>query len=74
MTTATHAVGGREEPAIQLLDRVRHEYLEMPGLALTMTQACRLWHLEAPVCQQLLAELIDSGFLRRTWRQTFVLA
>jgi hypothetical protein len=29
-----------------LLDRVRGEYREMPGLQLTIAQACRLWQID----------------------------
>ena len=57
-----------------LLRRVRSEYLEMPGLTLTLAQARRLWHLDEASCEQLLDALIDSGFLRRTWKGTFVMA
>jgi hypothetical protein len=46
----------------------------MPGLALTLAQARRLWHLDEAICTQVFDALIDSGFLRRTWRGTFVLA
>jgi hypothetical protein len=57
-----------------LLRRIRSEYREMPGLALTLAQARRLWHLDEAICTQVFDALIDSGFLRRTWRGTFVLA
>jgi hypothetical protein len=33
-----------------LLARIRGEYREMPGLRLTVAQACRLWQLDAPTC------------------------
>lgn len=58
----------------RLLERVRSEYLEMPGLTLTPAQARRLWNMDEPICEQLLLALLESGFLRRTWRDTFVLA
>ena len=50
----------------ELLARVRGEYLEMPGLRLTVSQASRLWGLDAVVCDALLSCLETSGFLRRT--------
>lgn len=53
--------------------RVRAEFLEMPGLCLTMEQAERLWDLEPRTCAELLKSLIDSRFLRRTDRGLFVL-
>ena len=58
----------------RLLDRVRSEYLEMPGLTLTPAQARRLWNLDESICEQLLLALVDCGFLRRTWGNTFVMA
>ena len=32
--------------ANELLNRAKHEYLEMPGLVLTSRQASRLWNLD----------------------------
>jgi hypothetical protein len=58
----------------ELLARVRGEYLEMPGLHLTVPQAVRLWGLDAVVCDALLSHLVASGFLRRTTRGSFALA
>jgi len=51
-----------------IVQRVRGEYLEMPGLSLTERQAQRLWHLEPDACQALLKALVESGFLRQTRR------
>jgi hypothetical protein len=53
--------------------RVRAEYLEMPGLCLTLSQAQRLWSLDPRTCEAVLNSLIDTGFLRRTGRGLFVL-
>src|SRR5437016_1950584 len=47
----------------EVLRRVQGEFLEMPGLRLTVAQARRLWGLDAASCDALLAALIDSGFL-----------
>lgn len=49
-----------------LLVRVRSEFLEMPGLRLTLRQAARLWGLEGAMSEHLLTRLVESGFLRRT--------
>jgi hypothetical protein len=46
-----------------LLTRIRMEYTEMPDLRLTERQARRLWNLDAPLCEQLLAALVGEGFL-----------
>jgi hypothetical protein len=48
-----------------LLERVRAEFLEQPGLCLTEAQAARLWHLDNPTCTRVLATLTDGAFLRR---------
>ena len=49
-----------------LLHRVICEYREMPGLALTTEQACRLWNCDKATCQQVLETLIQRGVLRQT--------
>ena len=41
-------------PAERLLERVRAEYLEMPGLRLTLKQVQRLCGIERTVCQMVL--------------------
>ena len=46
-----------------LLQRIRMEYLEMPGLTLTLDQASRLWNLERPICRRILEQLVDERFL-----------
>jgi len=50
----------------QLVDRVRCEFLEMPGLRLTIPQAARLWGLDLPSCEAVVDVLIRSEFLQRT--------
>jgi hypothetical protein len=50
----------------RLVERVRHEFLEMPGLRLTLPQAARLWGLDLPTCEAVVEALIQSGFLYRT--------
>lgn len=58
----------------QVLRRVRGEYLEMPGLSLTISQAQRLWGLDRATCETLLETLVDASFLRRTRSGAFVRA
>jgi hypothetical protein len=58
---------GRESPAnIALLQKIWDEYVEMPGLRLTVAQAQRLWSLNAETCTALLGDLVALGFLFRT--------
>jgi len=63
----------RQPSKERIVHRVRAEFLEMPGLCLTIEQAQRLWSLESRTCEALLKSLIDSRFLRRTDRGLFVL-
>jgi hypothetical protein len=49
-----------------VLRRVQGEFLEMPGLRLTESQAQRLWGLDAAACRALLGELVATKFLFRT--------
>ncbi len=44
---------------------VRAEYLEMPGLCLTVAQAARLWNVGRDECRQTLDALTQAGFLYR---------
>jgi hypothetical protein len=49
-----------------LVARIRGEYREMPGLRLTLAQACRLWQVDAPTCETLLEQLVREAFLYKT--------
>jgi hypothetical protein len=63
-----------DQPKVELLAlRVRAEYLEMPGLCLTLEQAQRLWSVERRTCEALPKSLTDARFLYRTERGRFVL-
>ena len=63
--------GGQEprSPATDIpttrLFSVRSEFLEMPGLRLTICQAARLWGLEGTLTEDVLARLEGAGFLER---------
>jgi hypothetical protein len=46
-----------------LLRRIRGEYLEMPGLRLTLAQAQRLFGVERALCKVVLDALVDTKFL-----------
>ena len=49
-----------------LVDRVRSEFLEMPGLRLTVPQASRLWGLDRTTSQKVINALVGTAFLRWT--------
>jgi len=48
----------------RLVERVLGEYREMPGLALTVEQARRLWGCDAVTCQRLVDVLVERHVLR----------
>ena len=50
----------------RLIGRVRSEYHEMPGLQLTVAQACRLWQIDEGTCRAVLAALQRERFLYQT--------
>ena len=51
---------------LALTTRIRGEFNEMPGLKLTMAQACRLWHTDEDAVAQALDALVAEGFVTRT--------
>lgn len=54
---------GHTPPPEWLVARVRGEYVEMPGLRVTLAQACRLWQVDMATCEKLLDHLVRDGFL-----------
>jgi len=56
----------------RLIDRVRAEFVEMPGLELTPAQAARLWNVGIEDCRAIIDVLTAAGFLRWTAARTVV--
>lgn len=52
-------------PSSHLLNRVRSEFIEMPGLRLRIDQAQRLFTLDKAVCETVLHSLVEAKFLAR---------
>ena len=48
----------------ELVGRIRSEFLEMPGLRLTVLQASRLWGLDEESCRRVIDALVGASFLR----------
>jgi len=65
---ASRSLGRLNEPILQ---RICGEYLEMPGLQLTLKQAQRLWGLDEETCARSLDLLVENGFLVRTSRDSY---
>jgi len=59
----TMGARGLIQPDRALRERVRGEYLEMPGLRLTLVQAARLFDLELTLCSKVLHTLVTDGML-----------
>ncbi len=64
---------GSHHTAEETIRRVRAEFLEMPGLKLTISQAQRLWGVDRSTCEALIDELTASRFLSRTRDGAFIL-
>lgn len=47
----------------QMLQTVRSEYQEIPGLRLTRPQIQRLWGLDSAVCEVVIKALTEARFL-----------
>jgi hypothetical protein len=60
VTVERHDVG-------EWLRLIRAEFMEMPGLRLSLSQAQRLWGLERVQCEALLEALTNARFL---WRDS----
>jgi hypothetical protein len=57
-----------------LVDRIRGEFREMPGLQLTLAQAQRLFGLDPAACRHVIDTLVAASFLRWTPSGTIVQA
>ena len=66
MTSMSPGEYGGDDRLRPLIYRARGEYLEMPGLRLTVAQAARLWALDPLMSAQVLDDLARTGFLVRS--------
>ena len=57
-----------------LVQRIREEFEEAPGLQFTVREAARFWGLDEETCRQVLEQLLAVRFLARggdgRYRQT----
>jgi hypothetical protein len=65
---ARQGIGGVMSPARfdVAVVRVRAEFMEMPGLRLTIPQAARLLGLDQADCHDVIDALVHGAFLRQT--------
>ena len=59
-----------------IVNRVRAEFVEMPGLELSLPQAVRLWTLGTDDCRMVIDALVDAGFEKtrivlQQWNRSF---
>lgn len=59
---------GRSPAALiaKLVQRIREEFEEAPGLQLTVAEGARFWALDLDTCAAVLDSLRRSGFLDRS--------
>jgi hypothetical protein len=61
-------------PTAALVNRIKAEYMELPGLQLTSWQAQRLWGLDQVQCDAILQVLLETAFLRKTKTGAYAIA
>ena len=71
---ATQPTDRRDDTFASAVARVKAEFLEMPGLTLTVAQASRLWSFDAGLCVAVLSNLEEARFLVRTRHSAFARA
>jgi DNA-binding IclR family transcriptional regulator len=65
MQTETVPLSANDVPSrwVTIMQRVRTEYEEMPGLSVTVAQASRLWNIDASTAREVLNAMVDVGYL-----------
>jgi hypothetical protein len=58
----------------QLSSQIEAEYMEMPGLSVTLPQAQRLWTADRHTCQTAFNLLIARGVLKMSVKGRFIRA
>jgi len=67
MNLNTMAASVKTPPRLtDLTSRIRGEYLEMPGMCLTLSQAAKLWNVDRDTCKYALESLMQAGFLYKS--------
>jgi hypothetical protein len=69
----TSAVIERATPALQqIVIRIKAEFLELPGLRLTLPQASRLFGVDTTACEHVLTSLVSNRFLKTMKDGSFI--
>ena len=48
---------------MSIIQRAKIDFEEMPGLALTASQAARMWRIESHIARDVLMAMVDAGYL-----------
>ena len=70
----SRASGPVDERLSAALRRAKGEFLEMPGLRLTLAQAQRLWAIDQALCDAVLATLVEARFLVQSRNASYIRA
>lgn len=54
-----------ERALVKLIQRIREEFEEAPGLRITVREGSRFWGLDEGTCGQVLGRLAATGFLAK---------
>jgi Fic family protein len=74
VTRTPEGTEARDEVMRELTRRIQGEYVEMPGLSITLGQAQRLLAIDETTCTAVFRTLVKRGVLRRTSEGQFVRA
>ena len=74
VTRTPEGTAARDEGIRELTRRIQAEYIEMPGLSITLGQAQRLLAIDETTCTAVFRTLVKRGVLRRTSEGQFVRA
>jgi len=70
----SRAADSVDERLSAALRRAKGEFLEMPGLRLTLAQAQRLWAIDRAMCDAVLAALVEARFLVQSRNASYIRA
>jgi hypothetical protein len=74
MRTTTLSNDGTRLDFASALRRAKSDFIEMPGMQLTLKQAVRLWTFDPDLCEEVLRSLVQSRFLVQTRHAIFLRA
>lgn len=61
-----------ERAFVKLVQRIREEFEEAPGLQMTVSEGSRFWGLDEGTCSEVLGRLVATGFLAKGVDERYV--